>query len=622
MCGIAGIVGDSTGEIKKITQAISHRGPDQNGFFTDKNIALGHRRLSILDLSEKGKQPMSNSEETVWVVFNGEIYNYAELKKSLGKKYQFKSASDTEVLVHGYSEWGIQGLLEKIQGDFAFALWDSNKKKLFLARDRIGVKPLYYAIVNGDLVFGSEQKAILSHTGFKREIDPVALDEYLSLRYEIAPRTLFKGLFKLLPGYYAVFDGNLKTSKYWDFSNKPENHSENYFIGQTRSAIRESVKARLMSDVPLGAFLSGGLDSSYVVALMSEFGKVNTFSVGFNQEDDETKYAKVIAETFGTNHREIFVDLKPSLLPIVTWHLDEPIADIAALPTYLMAKETKKHVTVVLTGDGGDEVFGGYPRYVWLPKLFKTPGAKLLSKAARLASLLKGKEYCERLKQALEASGEKNPAKVFLAYASAFSEKEKKSLYSPWLKSKTNASSVEKTVSGFLEKEKNFLDSMLYFDLKTLLPDDYLMKVDKTTMSFGVESRVPYLDEGVLDLASRIPAGIKVGFKTKGFMRKVVRDLLPKEIVERKKQGFNVPTSKWLKGELGEVAEQFLSAESIQKRGLFDAYPARKVLENYRMSPGIYGRQFWALFALELWCRMYLDNNALTKNQASLGIGL
>ncbi|NYZ77853.1 asparagine synthase (glutamine-hydrolyzing) [Candidatus Micrarchaeota archaeon] len=626
MCGIIGFTGfDDELAAKRMNASIAHRGPDQDGFYFDSNISLGNRRLKIIDLSEAGRQPMHNEDKTVWVTFNGEIYNYKQLRSELETKgHRFYSKSDTEVLAHGFEEWG-DALPARLRGDFAFAIWDSKKKKLFLARDNIGVNPLYYSFYEtggrNQIAFASEIKALLLHPLVKRETDLQALNEYLSLRYPLGPRTLFAGIQKLQPGTFLEFNaanGEARVGKYWNFSFAPARETEAFFVDKIRALLGESVKMRLMSDVPLGAYLSGGLDSSFIVALMARAAResgaasdsVKTFSVSFGQPTDETRFARLVAEEYSTNHKELSIDVSNAVqsIPLVAWHLDEPVADAAAIPTFFMARAVKPNATVVLTGDGGDEVFGGYARYHRLPRLHKRAWiARKARHFAFLARLLTTREASKRLRETL--ANARDRVELFLAYASAFSEDEKKEFLKQnvWEELKEFPSVVDE-IKPFFEGKANYADELFNFDLKTLLPDDYLMKVNKMSMAHSVESRVPYLDSEFISFAATIPHDLKIeGSRTKKIMRKAMNGFVPREVIERGKWGFNVPTRAWLGGELGEIAAQLLSDEAVRKRGLFENRLVQSVLRNYSKNEAYYSRQFWSLFALELWHRVFID---------------
>ena len=611
MCGICGIAGASDKKlVLKMADTLGHRGPDAQGVFTDKGISLAHKRLAIIDLSARGKQPMSNEDGTVWVTFNGEIYNFKELRSQLERMHRFKSGSDTEVLVHAYEQWG-EDFVSRLRGDFAFALWDSETKKLLLARDFPGVCPLYYHFdARGKILyFASEIKAILA-AGIKRKPNAEALNDFLSLQYSVGPQTLFEGVLKVQPGELVVFSkGVLRKKKFFSLPRaSPAEKSEGQWISQLSESFAKSVERRLLSDVPLGVYLSGGLDSSYTAAVMASLSdKVKTFSVDFGMDSSDDKFSRLVAEKLGTEHKELRVDSSNyGVFPQVAWHMDEPAADIAALPTFLMAQKAKKHVTVVLTGDGGDEVFGGYERYARLSLLNKWNWAAKHLK--HVPFTLGSFGDVDRAKEILENSGDK--PRLLLSYSAALSEKEKKQFASPTL-SESNKT-LSKTAPFF--GRGDFRSQMMDFDLRTLLPDDYLMKVNKASMAFGLEPRVPFLDRDFLLLTQTLPSRLKVdGLKTKVLMRKLVSSALPPAVVKRRKQGFNTPTLKWLAAGLGEIAEQMLESPQAQKRGLFEKGFVRKVLENAEKKETLWGKRFWTLFSLECWHRIFIDADKPAK---------
>jgi len=593
MCAIFGFNFDDKELLKKMSIALSHRGPDGEGYFTDGSFSLGHRRLKIIDLTDNAKQPMQNEDASIWLSYNGEIYNFLELKKELEQKHEFISNTDSEVIIHSYEEHGL-GFIKKLRGMFAFALYDADKKRIILARDRIGKKPLYYHFDGESIIFASEIKGILQQV--KPEIDLEALDEFFTFQFSIAPRTLFKNIKKVMPGEMLVFDmadKSLRSEIYWNVDLRHENYSEDYCIDFLERLIEDSVKARLISDVPLGVYLSGGLDSSYVAAVAKELkNDIKTFTVAFNHESDETGHAKRVAECIDAEHEEIEVsaDMK-ELLPAVTWHLDTPAADVAAVPTYIIARETKKHITVALTGDGGDELFGGYEKYK-IMLLRDLPLAKL---ALCFYMLKLNEERKERARQML--ADEKS---AYLAYASAFSDKEKMQLYMG-----AQIFNQKEKIGKFLDLKAPLLQKMLYLDLKTLLPDDYLMKVDKTAMASAIETRVPYLDSALVEFSFKIPPAYKIKRgTTKYIFRKLISKKLPREIVEREKHGFNVPTKAWLDRGLKDIAMQMF--ENFNG-SLINREYAKKVLNNFNRDERYYTRQFWSLFSFALWYKMYFE---------------
>lgn len=620
MCGICGVAGLEDGRlVKKMAEAISHRGPDAEGYYSDKGVSLGHKRLAIIDLSARGKQPMSNEDGSVWVTFNGEIYNFRSLRRFLEKhgRHEFASDSDTEVLVHAYEQWGAE-FVSRLRGDFAFGLWDSRNKKLVLARDFPGVCPLYYYhdSRNKRLYFASEIKALLA-AGVPRAVNLEAANDFLSLQYSLGPQTLFKDVFKVQPGEMLVFQKGVLTAKRFHSLPQPSagRKSAGEWIAEVQERFSNSVERRLLSDVPLGVFLSGGLDSSYVAAVMKSLrDEVKTFSVNFGLGSEDEKYSRVVADELGTDHTELSVDASDyRVFPQVAWHMDEPAVDIAALPTFLMAKQAKKYVTVILTGDGGDEVFGGYERYSRLSLLHDWSWA---AKRLKLfSSLVNTFSDSPRARELLENSSD--GARLLLAYSSALSEREKRVFSTSKLGSRNKT--LEKISVFFGMPGSGFLKELMDFDLQTLLPDDYLMKVNKMSMANALEPRVPFLDVDFIAFTQSIPQELKVArLKTKVLFRKVIANsALPKGLSTRRKQGFNVPTREWLSGELGEIAGQMLSDASVRKRGFFSPDFPKRVLENARARESLWGKRFWALFSLEAWQRIYIDPSGIPEKPSS-----
>jgi asparagine synthase (glutamine-hydrolysing) len=508
MCGIAGIYGVSDKTlVKRMCDKIIHRGPDEVGYYIDGNVSLGMRRLSIIDLST-GSQPIFNEDGSIVVVFNGEIYNFKELREDLEQKgHHFSTNSDTEVIVHAYEEYGYE-CLKRFNGMFAIALWDTNRKELFLARDRIGIKPLYYTMIDESVVFASEIKSILEYDEIKREVDEEALAEYFILRYVPAPLTILKGIRKLEPGSYMVVNGNgVKRKKYWSLDACKSIHkNEAYFKENILKTLKDSVKRRLIADVPLGVFLSGGVDSSTITAIASDFSfePVKTFSVGFyGSEYDETPYARDVAEYFGTDHTEEWVDIENvDLLPKLIYHTDEPLADPAILPTYLISKVARKRVKVILSGEGGDEAFAGYDRY-----------------SSELKAYRALKYFPNLLKKLVFKLGEgvnEGALKKYLLYLGSRTTQENSYFYRLKLRDSghLNADILRTGNEGnnalsLFHSDGDYLNCMLRFDINYWLPDDLLMKVDKMTMANSLEARVPFLDHNLLQLAYGAPSNMK-----------------------------------------------------------------------------------------------------------------
>ncbi len=602
MCGITGFNFEDPGLLRKMMESLNHRGPDDSGSFTDKNISLGHNRLSIIDLSRKARQPLSNENGTIQLICNGEIYNYKELKKQLDR-HSFFSNSDTEVMVHLYEELG-PDFIKKLRGMFAFALYDSNKKTLMLARDRAGIKPLYYHFSSRKFLFASEIKALLQYKKFP--LDLKALDELFTFQYALAPRTLFKGIRMLLPSEYLIL--NLKTLKlqrkiYWKPGLETRKMSKKECMKRIEENLRESVNLRLVSDVPLGIYLSGGLDSSYIAALASQVHPdVRTFTIGFGHPTDETRFGRMVAEHLGTDHKEIIVeqaDLK--ILPRITWHLDTPVVDIAAIPLYIMSQETKKHLTVALMGDGGDEMLGGYDRYrvMMMRRMYKKIPSPISRITSKIISKRMSKETYSRFKK-LEKSDDVD---AFLSYISTFTPDEKRRIFST--RFSRNIMTGRNTIEPLFSAKNPLLQNMMYTDFNTQLPNDYLMKVDRMTMAHAIEARVPYLDRRFIDFAFSIPPVMKLRrLKTKYMFRKAVAKRLPQLIAKRKKSGFVLPTEKWMQEGLRDIALQLF--DSAPKH-LLKRQEIRKIIDNYERSRRYYTRQFWTLVSFILWYKMHFE---------------
>jgi asparagine synthase (glutamine-hydrolysing) len=567
MCGIAGFIGRenvpgdvaATEVLERMCAVIRHRGPDDQGTMINCDAALGIRRLSIIDLAG-GHQPISGEDGTVTVVFNGEIYNYKELQSELlVRGHQFKTDSDTEAIVHAYEEYGAD-CVQYLRGMFAFAIWDARDQSLFLARDRVGKKPLYYAqTAAGELVFGSEIKSLLEHPAVGRDINLDALDAYLTLGYVPDPLSIFRGIKKLPPGSYLRFaHGRTEVKEYWDFQfDSPETRTEQEYVEELRTLLDESVRLRLISDVPLGAFLSGGVDSSAVVGLMAVHmdQPVKTFSIGFHEDSfSELKYARLTAEKFGTDHHEFFVT--PNICDIVdelVGHFDEPFADPSAIPTYMVSKLARDYVTVVLSGDGGDELFGGYTRYAVEQKrrMFSAiPGFLRNGIIQPLSRVLPhgawGRNYLHNI--SLDSIDR------YFDSVSVFSGLNRRLLYSQDFKSSLNGNNVAMALfqsHSAKVSTGDTLDELLYVDSKTYLPGDILTKVDRMSMAVSLEARAPLLDHKLIDFVTRIPPNLKLkGLEGKYIFKQAVSDLVAPEILNRPKQGFGMPLQQWINQQL------------------------------------------------------------------------
>jgi asparagine synthase (glutamine-hydrolysing) len=639
VCGIAGFAGNNdrlsdderTEVLERMCRVIRHRGPDDQGSLVAAGVALGMRRLSIIDLAG-GHQPISGEDGSVTVVFNGEIYNYREIQAELEKNgHTFRTSSDTETIVHSYEEYGA-ACVDRLRGMFAFALWDESKRRLFIARDRIGKKPLYYTLTRqGTLIFGSELKSLLQHPETEREIDKEALDTYLSFGYVPDPLSIFRGIFKLPPGHHLTFaDGRVHIEKYWDllYEVVAERREEDY-LDELRSLLDEAVRLRLVADVPLGAFLSGGIDSSTIVGLMSQHTSqpVKTFSIGFNEQGyDELKYARLTAERFHTDHHEFIVT--PEICHIVdelAWHLDEPFADSSAIPTYAVSKLAREHVKVVLSGDGGDELFAGYTRYeidrkrrgfARLPQVVRRGLMQPLSR--NLPHGAWGRNYLHNI--ALD------PLNRYLDSVSFFTTLNKLSLYSAGFRSqlngKSNPAALFRVYSGRVSSPDP-LDTLLYIDSKTYLPGDILTKVDRMSMAVSLEARVPLLDHKLIEFVTRIPARLKIkGSVTKHIFKQAVRGLVPDEILDRPKQGFGLPIQKWINQELRSYIRDILFDSRTSERGYFNQDYITLLYNEHDRARRDNTGHLWTLFMLELWHRNFVDSPVATVSPGAAIIGV
>lgn len=627
MCGIVGIVknGDrkaSREVLERMNRAILHRGPDDDGFYLNKNVGLAMRRLSIIDLAS-GKQPIHNHDKTKWIVFNGEIYNYQELRVDLEKRgHRFYTNSDTEAIVHLYDEYGVD-CLQHLRGMFAMAIWDETEQDLFLARDRVGKKPLLYSLQqNGDLIFGSEFNAVLQHPDISREVDNEAIDAYLSYLCVPAPMTAFKSIRKLEPGHWMKWKaGQVNMERYWlpDFSKKIK-ITEEEAIDETTRILRESTKLRMISEVPLGAFLSGGVDSSTVVALMAQesSGPVKTFSIGFEEQDfSELKYAKRVAEHVGAEYNEFIV--RPNaleILPTLVEHYGEPYADSSAIPTYYVAKETRKHVTVALNGDGGDESFAGYERYAAM-KAAETyrrlPGflrRSLLEKPIEFLPTSELKRSRLRDAKRFLRAARLPTTERYFRWMSTFDRDAKHKLYTAGFSSSIRSADPFEFVNRWFARSNGSgnLDSNLLADQMTYLPNDLLVKVDIATMANSLEARSPFLDHRLIEFAASIPESLKMRrFETKSLLKKVAARLVPADVVYRRKMGFGVPVGNWFRGEMRPFVRELLLAEKAMNRGIARPEVIRRYVDDHTDGKRDHAFQIWTLLMLELWFQRFID---------------
>ena len=626
MCGIAGKLNfDPSNPIDRdrltaMTTAVAHRGPDADGFYVGAGIGLGHRRLSIIDLAS-GHQPLANEDQTVWVVFNGEIYNFAEIRAELvSGGHRFRTHSDTEVIVHAYEQWG-ERAIDRFRGMFAFALWDEPKRRLLLVRDRLGVKPLYYSTTAAGVTFGSEIKSILEDPDVPRGWSPEALDAYLALQYIPAPQTIFKAVSKLPPGHLLVAErGRVTIRRYWDleFTGDGDPSREREYLDRLDALVSESVRLRLVSDVPLGAFLSGGIDSSAVVAAMAETcaGRVVTTSVGFNEHAfNELEYARTVARHLGVEQHETIVHPGDSeivdLLPKLAWHLDEPFADSSAVPTYYVSKAARQHVTVALSGDGGDELWAGYARHrverseLQARRWLGTTAGRLAGRGAEHLPLgLKGVRSLRHLALTpADACARKH------GYGQ-FEEGGRGALYSSDFAARVRHADPFLSLRLAYEScaSKDPLDRALYADVKTYLADDIMTKVDKMSMAVSLESREPLLDHKLLEFAATVPTSLKLKHgQSKYLLRRLLERRIPKAIVDRPKHGFEAPIGEWLRGPLAPMVDALLTDGRLRDRGIFNDRGISEVWREHRDGRRDHRHRIWSLVMLELWFRQFVD---------------
>jgi asparagine synthase (glutamine-hydrolysing) len=621
MCGIAGVVTTGTpdtGLVKRMCEALVHRGPDDEGLHCDEHAALGMRRLAIIDVAG-GDQPVYNEDRTVVAVLNGELYNFAELHETLRERgHRFTSVGDTECLVHLYEEYG-DALVDHLRGMFAFAIWDVPRRRLLLARDRVGKKPLYWRSDGAALTFGSELKALMRDPALRREVDPVALHHYLTYQYVPAPWSILRGTQKLPPGHLLVWqDGSAEVRRYWrlDCSPRPVT-DERLAAEELRLHLLDATRVRMVSERPLGAFLSGGLDSSAVVAAMARqsAAQVKTFSIGFDEQAyDERRYARRLAEWYGTDHHELVVT--PSaldVLPALAWHFDEPFADSSAIPSYYVAKMSGEHVTVVLNGDGGDECFGGYRRYVAMARARSIPvpravrprlerlGALAAARGAPRSPLWKAGRVLGVLSHP--------PQRRYARMMSYFTPEQKYALYSDALRERlAGEDSYDLMDEAFAASHADSeLGAIMDVDVNTYLPGDLLVKVDITTMANSLEARSPFLDHHLMEWAAGLPADLKVrNGTTKYLLKRAVADWLPPELVRRPKMGFGVPLAAWLRSELCDLSWDLLTDGTARGRGLFRPEAVTRLLREHAAGDD-HSVRIWALMQFELWHRVFVD---------------
>jgi len=618
MCGITGIFHfDPRAQVdadllRAMNAAILHRGPDEDGFFVRGPLGMANRRLSIVGLFD-GRQPIANEDETVWTVFNGEIYNYPDLRESLeAQGHRFRTHTDTEVLVHAYEEDG-PDFVHRLNGMFALALWDAKRGRLFLYRDRLGEKPLYYTVVGGRLVFASEIKAILRDPAVGRAVSVEALSAYLTFQYNPGRETILRDVVRLRPGTMLEAGPDGVTERtYWRVPVEPgPDWPEARWVDELRTLLRDSVRRRLLSDVPLGAFLSGGIDSTTVTALMAKLtGRpVQTFSVGFRVPGayDESAWAEQVARRYETEHRTLVVDSMDveRLLPKTVYHLDEPVADYAAIPTYLLSEFARKHVKVVLTGEGADELFAGYDHYRF-PRLlgrYERVPLELRRLVAQLARLAPGK-----IAKAIEA-GALDDAAAYGRVRGIFRPGDVDALLSPDVCAARNGHDPLAPFAELFARggRLDALNRYLLADLSTWLPEDLLMKVDKMSMAASLEARVPFLDHRIVELVAGMPSHLKWGRERKHLLKRAVEDLIPGEIAARPKHGFTLPLDRWFRNECRDMAYDLLLGTRARQRGFFRPDAVEAAWNGYLAGRDGAFMQVWVLLNFEVWCRVFLD---------------
>jgi asparagine synthase (glutamine-hydrolysing) len=632
MCGITGFVESSSVAapfsaearrdlIHRMCHVIRHRGPDDEGVLdedctgTAEGVALGMRRLSIIDLS-KGHQPIHNEDRSVWIVFNGEIYNFRELRSELeGAGHRFYTATDTEAIVHAYEQWGT-GAIRRLRGMFGLAIWDRRSKKLVLARDRVGIKPLHYAIAGGRLYFASELKSLLEAPDVPRDLSLDALNHYLSFLYTPRDASIFASVRKLPPGHLLTWqDGRVEIEQYWQLPpDEGYGGSEADATHDLRAVLTDAVRSHLVSDVPVGAFLSGGIDSSLVVGLMTEASgsRVKTFSIGFDEPAfDELDHARRVATHFNTDHHEFRV--RPdgvAILDQLVAHFDEPFADSSAIPMWYVSAMARRHVTVVLSGDGGDELFGGYDRYLPHPRVVtfdrcSPPALRRLAGivAARLPHGARGKNFLRHV--ARDDQGR------YLDSIRFFSSDEKDSLLTPEARRTLREPDPEVRLASHFDRYAGlpWPSRMMRFDTETYLPEDVLTKVDRMSMAHSIESRVPLLDNEVVAFASRLPWGMKIrGGRRKHLLKEVAATILPREIIERPKQGFGVPLGAWFRGSLRELFTDTLLSRASLQRGYFNVRFLQNLVNEHLSGKRDHTLRLWQLVVLERWHQQYVDH--------------
>jgi asparagine synthase (glutamine-hydrolysing) len=629
MCGINGFILENSKTvepdvIEKMNEALIHRGPDDEGVYHQGNVTLGMRRLSIIDLAS-GKQPIYNEDRSIVTVFNGEIYNYRELKVELEKRgHRFSTNSDTEVIVHQYEEDG-EDCVQHFRGMFAFAIWDEKKKRMVLARDRLGIKQIYFYHKNGEFVFSSEIKGILAYPGVDRVIDVNALSDYFSFLYVPCPKTIFKDIIQIPPAHVLIHEkGDIRLRRYWNIRYQVDSqYREDEYIEKFLNLLRESIRLRLISDVPLGAFLSGGVDSGLIVSLMSKMLDipVETFSIGYRQgmeTFDERKYARAVSERYQTNHHEFIVqpDIRSVTEKIITY-FDQPFADASAIPNYYLSQKTREFVTVALSGLGGDEMAGGYERYLGfmlgeyyqkIPSLFREE--VILPILNRMSDSKKGKHFIGRLKKFARVGG-LPAAERYYRLVTRFDDEEKKRLFSSDLIHSTDHHESMDVFTNLLKSQNNLdpLNQLLYVDLNTYLVDDLLVLTDRMSMAHSLEVRVPFLDHKLVEFFATIPVHLKIkGWDKKYILKKAAERYLSKENIYRRKTGFSVPLVLWFRTDLKDYVSDVLSESTIRRSGFFNYECVFKIINDHFNRSANNDEKIWALIVFVLWHQKYFND--------------
>ncbi len=622
MCGICGVYNYKSNEpvdpvrLKRMSEVIKHRGPDDDGEYLEGPLGFGFRRLAIIDL-KSGHQPMCDETETVWIIFNGEVYNYVELREVLQRRgHHFRTTSDTEVMLKAYLEYGLD-CVQHFNGMFAFVIWDGKKKRLAAYRDRAGVKPFYYSADENGLLFASEVKSLLQYRAKPVEADAEALDDFMTFGYVLGPKTMFKGIQKLEPGHMLVCEnGELRKRQYWElsFANRKQRPLQEA-VEETKALLEDAIRLRLRSDVPLGVFLSGGIDSSAVVALLSQSvpGPIKTFSVAYDrggEKYNELEYARLVAKKFNTDHHEIIVDPGEfrDFIPKFLWHMDEPVAEAPAISLFHVSKLARQHVTVVLSGEGSDELFAGYPIYRYLLQIEKFTKIPQALRRGLIAKLLRAGSSDYRVEKFLAMSELPHDSRYVGVHQ--LDPRWKDALFSSEYRASLNGYTSLAKVEEFYEKAKTFelLDQYLYFDTKTWLPDDILVKADKMSMATSIELRVPFLDYRLIEHAATLGPDYKLrGSATKFILKEIVKDLLPEEIITRPKRGFPTPISFMFRNELKSYVEDLLFDQRTRQRGYFDPAEVRRTVDEHAAGKHYLDKTIWQLVLCEEWHRMFVD---------------